>query len=208
MTEDAVIVVVGVGSAVLIPDRVRAVVGVSSVATTVGQALSDAALAQEQIVNVALAAGVERSAIQTAGYRVGENYGPSGGAAGHRADASLSIFVEDTTLAGSLLNSMSEAVGDAFRVHAVGPEASDVEGGRSVAREAAVGAARRQALELATAAGVELGRLLSLVENAASHRLQGFAPEPALVMSRGAPGIEGGTLTVNVAVTATYELMA
>lgn len=208
MTEEAVIVVVAVGSAELIPDRVRAIVGVSCVATTVGQALSDAALAQEQILKVATAAGVERSAIQSAGYHVGENYGLSGGAAGHRADASLSIVVEDTALAGSLLGSMGEAVGDAFRVHAVRPESSDVEGGRRIAREGAVGAARRQAQELATAAGVELGRLRSLVENGASHRPPGFLPEAAVAMSSGAPGIERGILMVNVAVTATYGLMA
>lgn len=202
------IVVVGVGSAEMSPDRVRAIVGVSSVAPTVGQALSDAALAQEQIVKAALAAGIERSSIQTAGYHVGENYGLSGGAAGHRADASLSIVVEDMALAGSLLGSMGEAVGDAFRVHAVRPEASDLESGRRVAREAAVGAARRQAEELATAAGVELGRLLSLVENGASNRPPGFLPESAVAMSSGAPGIEGGALAVKVAVTATYELVA
>ena len=200
------IVVVGVGSAELIPDRVRAIVGVSSVASTIGQALSDAARAQEHLVNVALAAGVERSSIQTAGYQVGENYPPSGGAGGHRADASLSIVVEDMALAGSLLASIAEAVGDAFRVHAVRPEASDVEAGRRAAREAAVGAARRQAQELAMAAGVQLGRLLSLVENGA--RPPSVLREAAVTMSAGAPGIEGGTLTVNVAVTATYELMA
>jgi uncharacterized protein len=207
VTEDAVIVVVGVGSAELIPDRVRAMVGVSSVAPTIGQALSDAARAQEDIVNVALAAGVGRSSIQTAGYHVGENYAPSGAGGGHRADASLSIVVEDMALAGSLLGSMAEAVGDAFRVHGVRPEASDMEGGRRVARESAVGAARRQAQELAMAAGVQLGKLLSLVEDSASHRPPGVFRE-AVALSGSAPGIEGGTLTVHVAVTATYDLIA
>lgn len=206
MNEDAVIVVVGVGSAELEPDRVRAVVGVSTVATTVGQALSDAAVAQERMVNVAADAGIERSLVQTVGYHVGPDYDSRGGPSRQRADASLSLAIDDMARAGALIAEMSEAVGDSFRIHAVRPESSDVERGRSVAREAAVRAARRQAEELAAAAGVELGRLRSLVEDAGTHRIERVAGATLMAATSGAPGVEGGTLSVSVAVTATYEL--
>lgn len=200
------IVVVGVGTAEVEPDRVRAVVGVSTVASSVGEALSGAGEAQLRIIEAVLATGVDRAAVQTVGYHVGQEYDPGGALNRHRADVSLTVVLQDIAGAGSLLAAMSEAAGDSFRVHGVNPEASDEEPGRRVAREAAVAAARRQAEELAVAAGVRIGRLRSLVEGAS-----GGGPwsggAKLMAASSGAPGIEGGGLKIRVEVTATYEIV-
>jgi uncharacterized protein YggE len=71
-----------------------------------------------------------------------------------------------------------------------------------------VAAARRQAEELAVAAGVRLVRLRSLVEGSGG----GWSAYPAsggramALAASEAPGVEGGELTVRVVVTATYEI--
>jgi uncharacterized protein YggE len=189
------------------PDRIRAIVGVSTVASTVGEALSAAAEAQERIIEAAVAAGVDRSAAQTVGYRVGQDYEPGGAVSRHRADVSLSLVFPDIAGASSLLAVMGEAAGDSFRVHGVNPEASDAEPARRVAREAAVTAAARQAGELASAAGVRLGRLKSLVEGAGGPGGQWSGGVRLMAASSGVPGIEGGGLTIRVEVTATYEIV-
>lgn len=168
VSEEDVVVVVGVGTADIEPDRVRASIGVSTVAETVGAALAAAAVAQDRIIAVALAAGVGRSAIQTIGYHVGPEYDANGPANRHRADATLSIVVHDVAGAGELLGAMSEAAGDSFRVHGVMPESSQEVAGRREARASAVRVARQQAEELAAAASVRLGRLRSLVEGGAA----------------------------------------
>ena len=205
MSDPGVIVAVGIGAAGGVPDRVRVMVGVSTVAESVGEAMSDAAAAQDRLIEAAMAAGVDRSSIQTAGYNVGRDYEAGPVPSRYRADAGLALLLPDMTAAAAVLGSMSDAAGDAFRIHFVRPELSDTEAARRTARADAVRAARRQAEELAGAAGVELGRLRSLVEDTGGGRIP-FTPMGARTVSAAAPGIEGGTLDSTVVVTATYEV--
>jgi uncharacterized protein YggE len=207
MDDADVIVVVGVGSVQAEPDRVRAVVGVSVVGDTVGEALTAAAQAQERLVATLIGSGVRRESIQTMAYNAGRDYeGGDMASSRHRADVSLRLTLPDVGSAGELLAQAGEAVGDGFRVNGLWPDLADPESARRTARADAVGAARRQAEELATVAGVRLGRLRSLVEGGGG----GWAPFPAsghaTAMAAAAPGVEGGELAVRVAVTATYEI--
>jgi len=207
MDEADVIVVVGVGSAQAEPDRVRVIVGASVVADTVGEALTAAAQAQERLVATLTAAGVVKESIQTTAYNAGRDYESAESLNRQRADVSLRVTLPDVVSAGELLARVSEAVGAGFRVNGLWPDLADPESARRTARADAVAAARRQAEELAAAAGVRLGRLRSLVEGGGG----GWAPYPVdgPMMARAAsmaPGVEGGELVVRVAVTATYEI--
>ena len=205
--EEDVIVVVGAGVAEVAPDRVRAVIGASCVAATVAEALTAVATAQERILGIVLGAGIDRSSVQTLGYHVGPDFDARGPSDRHRADVTLAVVLDDIVGAATLLAAMSEAVGDAFRVNGVTPESSDLEPGRRVAREAAVGAARRQAEELAAAAGVRLGRLRSLAEGSGP-TVRPWGGGPAMMAATtSAPSVEGGGLGVRVEVTATYEIL-
>lgn len=208
VVEGRVIVVVGVGAADLVPDRVRVVVGVSVSAGTVPEAMSSAARSHERLVEVAVGAGIARASIQTAAYNVGQDYDPRGVPGGHRAEVSLMIAVDDIDRASALLAEASAAVGDPFRVYGIHLESSDPGPARQTAREAAVRAARQQAEELASAAGVRLGGLRSLVEeHATPFAPRGGGPVLMAAATSSAPGLEGGALSVHAAVTATYEIL-
>ena len=200
------IVVVGVGVGEVQPDRVRAHVGISTVARSIRDALSAAATAQDAVVRAALDAGMAREALQTAGYQVGPDHQQYADPSQYRADVTLTVIVDDLSAAGQLLGAMADAAGDAFRVHAVRPESSDLEPAWSVARRAAVAAARRQAEELAEAAGVTLGPLQSLVENPGGRAMPGARAVMLTSSSGAAPDIEAGVSTVQLSVTATYDI--
>ena len=201
------IVVLGVGTAMVEPDRVRAALGISITALTVGEALTDAAGAQARALDVLRSAGVPSSAVQTSGYRAGRDHEASHGSTRQRVDVSLHVTLPDVATAGELLARVSDAVGDGFRVDHVWPHVSDPSAARRAARAAAVAAAREQAEELAAAAGVRLGRLRSLVEGGA---VGGGGPQSGirLAAASAAPEVEGGESAVRIAVTATYEILS
>jgi uncharacterized protein len=206
MIDEDVIVVTATGTAAAAPDGVRAHVGLSVPAPTVAEALTAAAAGQERIVEELLAAGVDRSAIRTVAYQAGEDYGPAGPVKRHRADATLEICLPDIGRVGELLARLAEVVGDGLRINSVQPDLGDPEPARQEARAAAVVNARRQAEELADAAGVRLGRLRSLVEGSGGGG-GGFQLMPLSgPTAAAAPELEGGRHTIAVVVTAAYEI--
>jgi uncharacterized protein YggE len=202
-----VIVVTGIGTAMVEPDRVRAALGISIAALSVGEALTRAAGAQARALEVLRSAGIPSSAMQTSGYRAGRDYEAAQGSTRQRVDVSLHVTLPDVATAGDLLARVSDAVGEGFRVDAVWPHVSDPSAARRAARTAAVIAAREQAEELAAAAGVSLGRLRSLVEGGA---IAGAAQSGGRILAAAsaAPEVEGGESTVRIAVTVTYEILA
>ena len=208
MAEDEdVIVVVGVGAGEAEPDSVRATIGVSLVAPTVAEALTGAAAAHATVIEVLEAGGVARRDIRTVGYQAGPDYDGARSSSRHRADATLEVRVAGLGEVGSLLARVGEAVGDALRVHSILPEVSDPEPARSAARAAAVSAARKQAEELAAAAGVRLGRLRSLVEGGGGMRAFLAQQRGPIAPAAAAPEVEPGRQAVHVAVTASYEII-
>jgi uncharacterized protein YggE len=204
--EEDSIVVVGVGTVLGKPDQVRARVGVSAVAPTIAEALTAAAGTQERLLSVATGAGLARSSIQTSGYRAGHDYQAQPASTRYRVDASLVLLLPDLARAGEVLAEMAAEAGDAFEIHGVSPEISDPEPLRATAREAAVIAARTKAEQLAAAAGVRLGRLRSIVEGASARFAMPAGGRAGLAMMDAAPDVEGGELTVSVAVTVVFEI--
>jgi hypothetical protein len=206
MESEEVIVVVGVGSARAVPDCIRAHAGVSVVADTVADALTAAGAAQQRIVEVLLASGVDRAAIRTTGYNVGRDYEGGERSRRHRADATFEVRLPDIGDAGEVFAAMGEAAGDALRIHGVHPEVSDPVPAQREARAAAVVAARARAEELAAAAGVTLGPLRSLVEGGGAQLPFHGGVQRVAMAAAAAPEVEPGRQDVQVAVTATYEL--
>jgi uncharacterized protein len=204
--DEDVIVVVGVGAAAAEPDGVRAVIGLSLVAPTVAEALTDAAAAQSRVVDELATAGIDRASISTTGYQAGQDYEASPPSGRHRVDTTLEVRLPDVGRVGEVLSKLGDAAGDALRVHGVFPDLTDPGPARQAARADAVQSSHRQAEELAAAAGRSLGRLRSLVEGGAEGRVyrasSGFVPNAGA-----APELEAGRRSITVAVTATYELL-
>lgn len=119
---------------------------------------------------------------------------------------SLVVTVRPPERAGEVLAVAVDAGGDALTIDNVAFDVADDAEARSQARQEAVEDARRTAEELAAAAGVRLGRLISL-EEGGGQRVTG-QPRPARRISARAAAapVEVGEQQVIVSVNASYEI--
>jgi uncharacterized protein YggE len=200
---EPVLEVTAAGRAQAVPDQVVVGLGVEVRDASVGAAVSRASGAVDLLLGVLDAAGVTGEDRQTTGLSVQESYGPQG-PDGFLAAYRLTVVVRDLAAAGALVQTAADAVGEPLRVSGFALGVQDVEPVEARARAAAVRAARRQAEQLAAAAGAWLGRLLELREDGGG---------PQVVAHRMASGgrssfpVEPGAIDSTVVVTARWQLL-
>ena len=200
--------VTAVGRAVCVPDQVVVGLGVEVVSETVGQALRGASDAVRRLLALLEDAGIGSGDRQTSGLSVEPHWDPATSRPdGHAASYRLRVVVDDLDAAGRLVEAAAEGVGDPLRVSGFSLEVADPLPQQEQARREAVAACRRQAEQLADAAGTSLGPLVSLQEGGRpdgdAHFVE-LSARPGMRAS-GLP-IEGGVLEVAVVVTARWSL--
>lgn len=195
------------GRASCVPDQVSVGLGVEVTTQTVGQSLRDAATAVQQLLEVLDAAGPAGRDRQTSGLSVSPGWDPrTERQSGHTASYQLRLVVRDLDSAGRLVERASEAVGDRLRVHGFELSVADPLPQQEQARRAAVNSCRRQAEQLADAAGAVLGDLLGLEEGGRGEQVDRLVwLQGRKSRSAGTP-IEAGELEVAVVVTGRWRL--
>ena len=210
--DEPTVEVTAVGRASQVPDQVAISLGVEVSSPTVGQSLREASAAVERLVALLDeidrdGAGVAEADRQTTGLSVQPDWRGEKRPEGHIASYRLRLRVADLDGAGRLVQQAEEQVGDALRVHAFELAVADPRPVQEQARTAAVVACRRQAEQLARAAGVELGPLQLLSEGGGTGVARGFnlGYRASARASADLP-IEAGELETVVAVTAVWQL--
>ena len=209
--ESPVIVVSAVGTATGRPDVVVLTLGIEVSGRTPGEAMRKAASAAAALDRVCAEQGVaeeDRRTVQVSVQPIFDHQRQA--VSQHQATYSLRLTVRDLDRAGVVVEAASEddSLGTVLRVHHLGLAFSDPERLLAEARARAVAAARRQAEQLAEAAGAVLGPLRSLTEGTppdtigapayggASFQMQTIAAMP----------VQPGTQELAVQVVATYEI--
>jgi hypothetical protein len=205
---------VGQASVSAAPDMAMVQSGVVSDAATAGEAMTANTAAMSAVVARIKDAGIEGRDIQTSGFSVSPRYrrlkdGDDGDfrseIVGYRVSNNVSVRVRDLANLGALLDAMVRD--GANQIGGISFIVSDAETLKDKARKAAMADAVRKAELYAEAAGVKLGRVLSINE-------QDFGgPRPQMMMARadmameGAPApIEAGETSLQVRVNVTWEL--
>jgi uncharacterized protein YggE len=161
------ITVVGDGTVNIKPDVARANIGVE----TVNASVEEASAANKTQTDAVLAAlkemGIKEEDIQTSGYSVyAERFGTEGplpdNEVQYRVSNTVTVIVRDLTTLGQVLDTAITA--GANNIYGVEFLLDDPTVARSAARKIAVGNAQATAEELATLAGVKVGKLLSISE--------------------------------------------
>lgn len=201
------IAVQGEGRVSAVPDMAVVQIGVSRDARTAGAAMQAASEAMTSVLASISAAGIAPEDVQTT--RIGldpmwqhSQDGAPPRVTGYVASNDLSVRVRDLGLLGTILDSViaegaNTMNGLSFSVAA--PEALEAE-----ARAEAVSDARGKAETLAGAAGVALGEVISISENAG-----GGGPVPmfeAAMSDRAAVPIATGQVDVTVRVAAVFAI--
>jgi len=198
--------VAGEGRATAAPDVAVASFGVEALAPTLAGATAEADEKMRRILEALAGAGVAARDVQTTRYEVGierqvDPRGQLGPVTGYRVSNEVRATLREVAKVGVILDAVVRAGSNAvsglsFQKENPAPELSR-------ARAAAVAAVRAKAEEMATAAGVRLGKLRELSEGGGGPR-----PGPMMMKAMAADGaaVEPGQLEFTVTVEAVYAI--
>jgi uncharacterized protein YggE len=196
------IVVTGDASAEAAPDRASFTAGVQAEARGARDAFAAASIAMTQVLAALEAAGVAKADLQTSELSVDPVWDDGDGGQrqpqvrGYMASNLVTVRARDLAALGALIDAASEAGANRFMGLSFGladPAAQEAE-----ARAAAVAEARARAEQLASAAGVRLGPVLSITEQGGGGPMPMFARADAMPAPPVAPGSVGVTVSVEV----------
>ena len=180
------------GTAAAVPDLAIISLGVESVEITASEARGKAANAMADVTHVLEDAGVEERDIQTQYFNISPRYQsvrvtqchddenaelPASGdencttiweqrLVGYAVTNQLSVRVRDLEETGTIIDRVTDAAGDLVRVNGISFTIEDNESLQDEARVEAMAEMQRKASMMADLAGVGLGKLVHLEENA------------------------------------------
>jgi len=190
------------------PDKVDISTGVTSQADTASQALAKNTEAMSQVVAALKADGIDPKDIQTSNFSVSPLYEDrkehrSPKIIGYQVTNSVRITVHDIGKLGDILDKVVTL--GANDVGAIEFGVDEPEALKDKARQLAMENAIANAKLYAEAAGVKLGKILTISEDRGVIVARYAAPAPAMEMAKAVP-IEAGTATVEVRVHVSFEL--
>lgn len=205
-TPAATISVSGVGRASAAPDIARLTVGVESLQPTAAKAVDEVNTKQAAIIAKLKALGIADKDIQTTNFSVSIDRGtqPRPGAdapVNYRASNVATVVVRKLDQLGAVIDAATGA--GANTIYGVNLSLADNSALMTDARGKAVADARTKAEALAKAAGIKLGRIISISEFGAATPVPVFAAADA--RSAGS-AIETGELTVTAQISVVFAI--
>lgn len=209
-TAPRTITVTGSGKSYLTPDIATISIGVHSEDVDVVTALNDNT-AKVQAVHTALTEfGVATNDIQTTNFSVypSQQYGAMGEFVGmkYMVDNSVTITVRDLSKFGQILSSVIPK--GANNIYGINFDASDRTKAMADAQDAAIKNARAQADEVAEAAGVKVGKVITISKSSSQPvpMYDGYGRGGGGMAEAAPAPISSGQLLVSVDVYITYEM--
>ena len=202
--------VTGTGRATAEPDLVLLQLGIEVERSTVAAAREDAAASQQAILDALQANGVDEDDIQTVQLSVGTRYDYSSDnervLRGYNVSNVVSITLRGVEGASAVIDAAIAAGGNSVIVRDIAFAIEDPTELREAARRDAVEDARERASQLAEAAGIKLGRPISIVESGFTPFQQRGIAEAAFAQADTATSIQAGELDILVSVNILYAI--
>lgn len=203
--------IAGRGTAVGPPDLATVITGVTTVAPIASAALDANTQRFEAVLAVLKDQGIAEKDIQTSFFDVSPNFqflpnGSTGAITGYTVTNELQVVVRNFDSLGQVLDALIRAGSN--NISGVTLSIADPEPFRNEARTSAIGDAKSKAEVFAKAAGLKVGKILSISETAITTpvpQANTFAPERAIAGS--AVPISGGELEVTANVFVLYALV-
>jgi uncharacterized protein len=193
----------GVGTVAGTPDTLTVVLGVQTRAPSAADALADNNTRATGLLDVLRGRGVADRDLRTSGLSISPTFDTDGRITGYEVTNQVTATLRDVAGAGALIDAAAQAAGDAVRVQQISFGIDDDARPRAEARADAVRQAVTQARQLADAAEVGLGPILSITEVT-----EGRPPVPAARTDAAAQAvpIEPGTQDVSVSVEVVHAV--
>lgn len=190
------------------PDVMTIRMGISTRAPVAAQALDQASMLSTAMSNTLKENGVAEADLQTSDLSLWPEFDEKGRRiVGYRVSTTYTARLRDLDRAGEVIDIAAKSVGDAVTMQGISFSIDDTGELLARARADAVERAAAQAEQLAEAAGVRLGRILSIEERRNvpdEEQYLGFQREFAADSARIA--IERGSQELTVDVDVVYEL--
>jgi uncharacterized protein YggE len=201
----------GVGVVTGVPDTVTINLGVSVEQSSAAEALQEVNTKATALIGTLTDAGVAKTDIQT-GYVSVWPVSPDTTPNRYSASNSVTAVIHDVSRAGPVIDAAAEAVGDGITMGGVSFSIDDTSDLYGQARRKAVEEATQRATQLAQAAGISVGPVLSMNE---SNQLSPYPYAYDRVMASSATTtagaaptpIEPGTQELQLRVTVVFELV-
>jgi len=198
----------------LVPDTAHVSLGISVTKPTVEAARAEAAKVMNAIVGAAKSKGIAERDIRTTGISLSPQldpctYGPSacakpGTIVGYAMSEQVDVTVHDLDVAGAVIDAATAA--GATNVNGITFVVDDPDAAANRARVAAIGKAHDEADAMARAAGVSLGRVVSITESPTAVPIPYAYPGAASGARDVASPVQPGTQDVDASVTVVYEI--
>ena len=198
----------GSGQVSLVPDIASISIGVRTEADEVTDALSGNTDKANTISDILADYGVAKEDIKTSNFNVypSDRYDPmTGEIISHYfvVENTVIVTVRDLSKLGEILSATVNA--GANSIYGISFDIEDRETAISQARELAIQDAKAQAQSIATAAGVDLGDLLSINVYGVSSPVTYYDSKGGAYSTNSVP-VSAGTLTITIECSLTYEL--
>jgi len=196
----------GAGEVFAKPDIAVVSLGIQSEAKTVVGAQQQANQAMSSVMSALLNNGIAGADIQTTNFSIQPvwNYAENGQRTleGYQVSNMVTVTIRDVNSAGIVIDAVTAVGGDLTRVDNISFTVSNPKQYNDQARELAINDAKYKAQQIASLAGVSLGRIIYISES------EGGIPTPVYLEQAIAVGtpISPGQLEVSVSVQMVYAL--
>jgi uncharacterized protein len=205
-TGTTTVTVDGYSTAQVAPNELTISLGVQTQNAKATVALSSNSDKANALVAKLISDGVAQDDIQTSNLSIQPIYsGAKQVLTGYQVNDTLTVTLTDLSSAGSIVDDAAAIVGNSVVVNNISFSVQNDGAVLSEARAAAVRQARSQAQAMASAAGLVLGPLCSLVDNTTPPQPNSVGGTVPLAARASTP-VEAGEETVSADVTAVYEL--
>ncbi len=206
----ATVSVSGIGTVAVAPDTASVQLGVTITEDTLANAQAAASTQMATIIEAVKAAGVEDKDIQTANYYVSvmQTYDSNGNpteVSSFQVQNQVNVVIRDISKVGDILD--SAVVAGANTIYGVNFYVDDPAAASSQARALAIADAHQRAQELADAAGMTLGPVVSISEGFSSGPIYGKGGGAGAAQAAPSTPIQAGTSIIEVDVTVVYQLL-
>jgi len=200
----------GSGEVVVSPDVAILTLGVESMGASIDAAQAQAAQAMNAIINSLKANGVLETDIKTSSYYISpvtEWVDNRSTIIGYRVSNQAEVKIRQIAQTGSILDEAVRAGGDDSRVNGLYFSIDDPSAAYEQARTLAIQDAKARAEQMASVAGISLGKLIYITETSNYIPRWDYSKDTGMVSS--APEItpiSSGETTVTVTVQAVYSI--
>lgn len=201
--------VTGLGQVTATPDMATLQIGVSAQASTVAAAQNSAATAMNAVMQALKSKGVADNDIQTVGFNIYPMYDYKNGTnniTGYQVSNTVTVTIRNIANISSIIDTSAAAGGNFIQVNSISFGVSDPAPYLKQARQLAVANANATATQLASLAGVTMGKPVFITESSGY-----YPPSPVYYAAREATPapatpINPGTTQISVNVEIVYAI--